>query len=85
MIRTVMSGLCCGALAISAQAAAQDESAPAIELGNGKSNWIIVDDLTREADSKTYTEVRTTEAGEYIRRADGVTLTFSEVMINGDG
>lgn len=45
------------ALGLSTAALAQD--APAIELGNGKKNWIMVDDVSRSADS-TYTEQRVT-------------------------
>ena len=85
MIKSVLAALPGCALVLSVQAAAKEDSSPSIELGNGTKNWIVVDDLTRETDSKAYTEVRTSEAGEYVRRGDGVTLTFSEVQIEGDG
>lgn len=65
-------------------AAALAQEAPAIELGNGEKNWIIVEGLTRSADA-TYTEQRITSSSSAVRRGDGATLTFKEVHIDGDG
>ncbi|MEP3422100.1 MAG: hypothetical protein ABJN35_10230 [Erythrobacter sp.] len=74
------------AMAIGAVANAQEESNPSgITLGNGESNWIKVDDVTRADSSRTYTEQRITQDRAYVRRGDGTTLTFSEVHIEGDG
>ena len=67
-------------------AAAQDEAeAPAITLGNGEANWIVVEDVERAASDNTYTEQRITSGSAAVRRGDGATLTFSEVQIDGDG
>jgi len=64
---------------------AQDtEAPPAIQLGNGEANWIIVDGISRN-DTSTYTEVRATSETQALRRGDGVTLTIPEVQIDGDG
>ena len=64
---------------------AQDaQSPPAIQLGNGEKNWIIVDGIER-ADKSTYTEVRATSDRQHLRRGDGLTLTIPEVHIDGDG
>jgi len=72
-------------LAIAAPISAQEESAaPAITLGNGEANWIVVDDVTRSADA-TYTEQRITSDSAAVRRGDGATLAFSQVQIEGDG
>lgn len=66
-------------------ASAQDaDEPPAIQLGNGEKNWIIVEGMKRKAAS-TYTEVRTTSDRQHLRRGDGVTLTIPEVHIDGDG
>ena len=67
-----------------AESHAEQADAPAITLGNGEANWIVVEGVTRSADS-TYTEQRITSTGSAIRRGDGTTLTFSEVHIEGDG
>ena len=72
------------AFAVGLGTAAIAQDAPAIELGNGEKNWIMVDGLTRSADS-TYTEKRITSGGSAVRRGDGATLTFKEVHIEGDG
>ncbi len=70
---------------LSSTATAQDaEAPPAITLGNGEKNWIIVDGLKR-ASASTYTEVRTTSERQHLRRGDGVTLIIPEVHIDGDG
>jgi len=81
-----INALAIAALVASPAAIAQDaESAPpAIQLGNGKANWIIVDGLKRD-DTSTYTEVRTTSEAQALRRGNGVTLTIPEVHIDGDG
>lgn len=70
------------ALGLSSAAIAQD--APAITMGNGEKNWIVMDGLARSADA-TYTEQRITSGGTAVRRGDGATLTFKEVHIEGDG
>lgn len=72
------------ALALGVSGTALAQEAPAIELGNGEKNWIMVDGLTRSADT-TYTEQRITSGSSAVRRGDGTTLTFSEVHIDGDG
>ena len=73
------------ALALSLPAQAQEDAdPPAITLGNGEMNWIVVEGVTRSADS-TYTEQRITSGASAIRRGDGTTLTFPEVQIDGDG
>lgn len=72
------------ALALGLSGAALAQEAPAIELGNGESNWITVEGLTRSANS-TYTEQRITSGSSAVRRGDGATLTFKEVHIEGDG
>ncbi len=85
-IRTVITGAILGAIALSPSAIAQEEPAPSgVTLGNGEANWIIADDVTRSAETKTYTEQRITQDRAAIRRGDGTTLTFSEVHIDGDG
>lgn len=70
------------ALGIGSAALAQDT--PAVALGNGERNWIVVEGLTRSADG-TYTEQRITSGKTAVRRGDGAKLTFSEVHIDGDG
>ncbi|MEO1220585.1 MAG: hypothetical protein AAFY42_04435 [Pseudomonadota bacterium] len=72
------------ALALGVSGTALAQEAPAIELGNGEKNWIMVEGLTRSADT-TYTEQRITSGSSAVRRGDGTTLTFSEVHIDGDG
>ncbi len=77
--------LALAALLLSTAANAQDADAPsAIQLGNGEKNWIIVEGIVRTATS-TYTEIRTTNGRQHLRRGDGVTLTVPEVQIDGDG
>lgn len=77
--------LAVAALLCSTTAIAQDaESPPAITLGNGEKNWIIVEGIER-ADASTYTELRATSERQHLRRGDGVTLTIPEVHIDGDG
>ncbi|MEL6529789.1 MAG: hypothetical protein AAGK01_03890 [Pseudomonadota bacterium] len=73
-------------LSVAPIAAAQEENAapPAITLGNGEKNWIIVEGITR-SDASPYTELRATSERQAIRRGDGVTLTIPEVHIDGDG
>ncbi|MEM6475145.1 MAG: hypothetical protein AAF687_03155 [Pseudomonadota bacterium] len=66
-----------------AQEAAPKE-APGVMLGNGEKNKIMVEGVSRSADS-TYTEQRTTSETTATRRGDGTALTFSEVHIEGDG
>lgn len=68
--------------ACSAPVFAQD--AAGVTLGNGESNWIVMDGLTRSQDA-TYTEQRITSGNSAVRRGDGATLTFNEVHIEGDG
>ncbi len=78
------SALAIPALFLSPAATAQDtEAPPAIELGNGEKNWIIVEGLSR-ADASTYTEVRATSETQALRRGDGVTLTIPEVHVDAD-
>lgn len=73
------------ALALCLPASAEEHAeAPAITLGNGEANWIVVDGVSRSADS-TYIEQRITSGDSAIRRGDGATLTFAEVQIDGDG
>lgn len=82
-MRILQAGLL--AVAASSGALAQESAqAPAITLGNGEANWIIVEDVER-TNSGTYTEQRITEDGTAIRRGNGLTLRFSEVQIEGDG
>ena len=72
-------------LALASSVSAQDEDTPpAITLGNGEVNWIVVEGVERSADA-TYTEQRITSGSAAVRRGDGATLTFSEVQIDGDG
>lgn len=72
-------------LAFGTGASAQDDgAAPAITLGNGEANWIVVEGVERSADS-TYSEQRITSDSAAVRRGDGATLTFNEVQIDGDG
>ncbi len=86
MMKLSLGVLTAVSLVLSAPAAsAQDADAPpAIQLGNGEKNWIIVDGIERSSAS-TYTEVRTTNDRQHLRRGDGVTLTVPEVQIDGDG
>lgn len=73
------------AILLTAPANAQEtEAPPAIQLGNGEKNWILVDGIERTA-SSTYTELRATSDRQHLRRGDGVTLTIPEVHIDGDG
>ena len=73
-------------LGIGAAATAQEQSdaAPAMSIGNGEANWIVVDGLKR-AYSETYVEQRLTNETTALRRGDGVTLVVPEVHIEGDG
>ncbi|MDJ0643090.1 MAG: hypothetical protein QNJ15_09745 [Erythrobacter sp.] len=74
-----------GTLFLPFSAFAQDsEEPPAIRLGNGEKNWIVVEGIER-APASTYTEVRATSEQQHLRRGDGVTLTIPEVHIDGDG
>ena len=72
------------ALALSMSVGALAQETPAIELGNGEKNWIVVEGLSRSADT-TYTEQRITSGSSAVRRGDGAKLTFKEVHIEGDG
>jgi len=72
-------------IALAAPLVAQESGTSGIQLGNGEKNWIVIEDLRRAEKSKTYTEIRTTNDRQHIRRGDGLTLTFSEVHIDGDG
>lgn len=73
------------AFAASAALAQEETEPPAVTLGNGEKNWIVVDGVTRAETTKTYTEQRITGERAMIRRGDGVTLTFPEVHLEGDG
>lgn len=75
-----------GGLLVTTGISAQDaDSAPAIKLGNGESNWIIVDGIQRKPSASTFAEARTAGEQTYWRRGDGVTLIIPEVQIDGDG
>ncbi len=81
------TGFAAFALIFGASAAlAQDEAErPAITIGNGDRNWIVVDGFTKSETSSTYTEQRITGQRSALRRGDGTTFTFAEVHIEGDG
>lgn len=72
--------------ASAAMAFAQEApAAPQITMGNGDSNAIQIEGLTRAADTATFAEVRVD--GNVIRsfRADSTTLIFPEVTIERNG
>jgi len=85
-MRIAIAAITVGLALGTTQLAAQDDQQPSgITLGNGESNWIIVEDVKRSAINSTYTEQRVTSEKSALRRGDGTTLTFSEVHIDGDG
>ena len=81
-IVAISFALACGATHLLAQENTQPSG---ITLGNGEKNWIIVEDVQRLPAKTTYTEQRVDGQSSALRRGDGITLTFSEVHIDGDG
>jgi len=73
-------------LALSPSVQAQDETpAPQITFGNGELNAITLDGLTRQSETKTFSEVRVDGGNVSTFRANTTALTFPEVTIQNTG